>query len=70
LQKNVTNYTTESSIDLPIYEPFTKEAHKYFKGALRDMQGIEQDTETGNYIVTVSSVIDARKLHDLLKYFA
>lgn len=59
-------FHVESSTDLPIYEPFTPASYKYFRGTFRDMHGIEVDPETGNYIVTVCSTVDEKRLYRLL----
>ncbi len=49
-------FFVETETDLPIIPPFTKEAKNYFTwGMTKDLYGIEQDPESGNYIVTASS---------------
>ena len=63
-------FYVQSEIDLPILPPFTPEAHKYFNiPSLRDIKGIEQCEESGNYIVTTCSELEENNLYRALTFF-
>ena len=63
-------FFVSSQIELPIIAPFTKEAKNYFTSpSIREIKGIEQDPESGNYIITASSSFSEDDLYRSLRFF-